>query len=171
MQIFIKAAGQKMALEVESEHTVLAVKTKIRDINFEYIVFDGMRLQDAMTLSHYNIQNAETLQVGFELDFRRMLSGNTFTLDVHTGDSIDHVKHMVSMAEGIEPFQQRLIFAGVELQSLAYVDCDAHPRYKVNRLGDLNIQRGDVIDVLLCCRCGDGMTCTICHRASGSDSD
>ena len=170
MQIFIKAAGQTMALDVEGTNTVLAVKTKIQDINFEYLVFDGNRLKVEKTLSHYNIQNADTLHVGFDLGFRR-LSGKTFTLDVHTSDPIDHVKHMVSMAEGIEPFQQRLIFAGVELQHLVYVDWEPVHRYKLNRLGDLNIQHGDVIDVLLCCRCGDGMTCTICHRATGSDSD
>ncbi|CAG8786093.1 14299_t:CDS:2 [Cetraspora pellucida] len=128
-------SGKTITLQVESSNTIKQVKQKIEDkegipSDNQRLFFFNRHLENERTLLDYYIPKGATTHLIYrELNapenfsgpysfsvFVKTLTGRCIILVVKSSDTIDEVKQKIWDKERIPPDQQRIIFAGKQLE-------------------------------------------------------
>eukprot|EP00245_Coleochaete_scutata_P007890 TRINITY_DN23697_c0_g1_i1.p1 TRINITY_DN23697_c0_g1~~TRINITY_DN23697_c0_g1_i1.p1 ORF type:complete len:149 (-),score=43.84 TRINITY_DN23697_c0_g1_i1:406-852(-) len=110
------------------------------------LCFSGQTLEAQRPLTEYGVCNNSIIEVFCKLRGGTMIKVKTLTgkeieIDIEPTDTIERIKERVEEKEGIPPVQQRLIFAGKQMND----DKTAK---------DYNIEGGSVLHLVLALRGG-----------------
>lgn len=125
--IYIKALdGNSITIDIKPSDTIFNIKEKIYEKggippSEQDLFFNRTQLEDAKTLSDYNIHNLSTVNLvilPFKIDnkiFVKTLDGRKITLDIQQKDSVLNVKEKLQDEEGISQNEQKLYYIGRQL--------------------------------------------------------
>ena len=124
LKLFARIKTTKtIALEVDPDDTIEAVKSKVQDkegtlLDQQCLIFAGRELQNVCTLRDCNIWQESTLYLIklMQIYVEILANDQMINLELKSSDTINDVKHKIGLEAGIPPNQQSLMFEGEELK-------------------------------------------------------
>lgn len=122
--IILQPNHQYCSLDVNPTDRILYLKAKINQIlgiqvNDQMMFYKGMVLEDDKTIDYYSIEDDSAIYLNpsdlITLTIKTLMGIDT-EVSISPFSSVNNLKHAVQKKIGIPPCQQRLIFAGHQLE-------------------------------------------------------